>query len=118
MKFLIIDDSAVDRQFLTFLLESMGHQVEAYENTAGILEKLATGAYRSLFLDIVMPHQDGYRFLRELRANQHTENQHVIFCSSKKTPVEISYGLRQAGANAYLTKPISREGLELALKGL
>lgn len=118
MRFLIIDDSAVDRHFLTSLLESMGHQVEAYESTSGILEKLATGAYASIFLDIVMPNKDGYRFLRELRSNQDTEKQHVIFCSSKKTPVEISYGLKQAGANAYLTKPISRECLELTLQGL
>jgi two-component system chemotaxis response regulator CheY len=118
MRFLIVDDSAVDRHFLTSLLKGLGHQVEAYESTAGILEKLATGDYASMFLDIVMPEKDGYKFLRELRSNQRTEKQHVILYSSKKTSIEINYGLKRGGANDYLTKPISRELLEQTLQRL
>ena len=49
------------------LLLGMGHQVEAYEQTNGIIEKLETGKYTSVFLDIVLPEKDGYKFLRELR---------------------------------------------------
>lgn len=116
MRFLIIDDSAVDRHFLTSLLKEMGHEVEAYEDTAGIVEKLETGTYTSIFLDIVMPKKDGYKFLRELRLNQQTTNQYVIICSSKTTPVEVNYGLKRAGANDYLTKPVSRERLEQVLQ--
>jgi two-component system chemotaxis response regulator CheY len=116
MRFLIIDDSAVDRYFLMSLLKEMGHEVEAYESTAGIVEKLQTGSYSSIFLDIVMPGKDGYKFLRELRLNQQTSDQYVIVCSSKTTPVEINYGLNRAGANDYLTKPVSRERLEQALQ--
>lgn len=120
MRFLIIDDSAVDRHFLMALLEEMGHEVEAYESTVGItvgiVEKLQTGHYSSIFLDIVMPGKDGYKFLRELRLNQQTSDQYVIVCSSKTTPVEINYGLNRAGANDYLTKPVSRERLEQALQ--
>ena len=118
MRFIIVDDSAVDRHFLTSLLEGMGHQVEAYESTAGIIEKLTTGEYTSVFLDIVMPEKDGYKFLRELRLNQNTVNQHVILYSSKKTPVEVSYGIKRAGANDYLTKPITRDRLEKTLQSL
>jgi len=118
MRFLIIDDSAVDRHFLMSLLKEMGHQVEAYESTVGIIEKLTTGEYSSVFLDIVMPEKDGYKFLRELRLNQQTFNQHVILYSSKKTPIEVSYGLNRAGANEYLTKPITRERLEKTLQRL
>lgn len=63
-----------------------------------------------------MPGKDGYKFLRELRLNQQTSDQYVIVCSSKTTPVEINYGLNRAGANDYLTKPVSRERLEQALQ--
>lgn len=118
MRFLIVDDSAVDRHFLMTLLKEMGHQVEAYESTAGIIEKLKTGDYSSVFLDIVMPDKDGYKFLRELRLNKQTVNQHVIIYSSKKTPVEVNYGLKRAGANEYLTKPITRDRLEKTLQRL
>lgn len=116
MRFLIVDDSAVDRRFLESVLENLGHQVDSCESTAGALEKLATGDYASVFLDIVMPDQDGYKFLRELRSNQRTAKQHVIFYSSKRTSVEVNYGLKRAGANEYLTKPIDRERLEQALQ--
>ena len=111
MQFLVVDDNSVDRKFLSSLLEEMGHHVETCDSTAGVANKLSTGRYDCLFLDIVMPQQDGYKFLRELRTKEETAEQNVIFCSSKKTPVEIKYGLRRAGANDYITKPVSRERL-------
>ncbi len=118
MRFLIIDDSTVDRHLLMSLLQEMGHEVEAYEDTEGAVEKLKTGKYASVFLDIVMPEQDGYKFLRELRLNQQTVKQHVIFYSSKSTLIEINYGLKRAGANDYLKKPITRELLEQTLENI
>ncbi len=111
MKFLIVDDSAVDRHLLTSLLEDQGHEVEACNTTEGALDKLATGHFDSVFLDIVMPEQDGYKFLREVRSFTATAKQHIIFCSNKKTPLEVDYGIKRAGANAYLTKPVTRQTL-------
>lgn len=118
MQFLVVDDSSVDRQFLSSILTEMGHCVEVHDSTAGVVDKLSTGKYACLFLDIVMPQQDGYKFLRELRTNQETAKQNVVFCSSKKTPVEIKYGLRRAGANDYITKPVSKERLAEVLRKL
>ena len=118
MQFLVVDDSAVDRQFLSSLLEELGHRDETCDTTTEVIEKLSTGNYSCLFLDIVMPNQDGYKVLREIRSNQKTANQNVVFCSSKKTPVEIKYGLQRAGANDYITKPISRERLAEILQKL
>ncbi len=116
MRFLIVDDSAVDRHFLTSMLEALGHQVESCDSTTGVIEKVATGNYTAVFLDIVMPEKDGYKFLRELRSNQTTAKQHVIFYSSKKTAVEVNYGIKRAGANDYLPKPTTRERLEQTLQ--
>lgn len=118
MRFLVVDDSAVDRQFLTALLEDLGHQVEVSENPVGILDKIASGSYDAVFLDIVMPEQDGYKFLRELRINKNTNKQRVVFYSNKKTPIEVNYGLKRAGVDAYLTKPTTREELERVLQQL
>lgn len=115
MRFLVVDDSAVDRRFLASMLEELGHQVDVHDSTAGVLEKLEMGDYASMFLDIVMPEKDGYKFLRELRLNQRTSNQHVVFYSSKRTALEVNYGLKQVGVNDYLTKPITRERLEQVL---
>ncbi|PZD74882.1 Gliding motility regulatory protein [Acaryochloris thomasi RCC1774] len=116
MRFLIIDDSSVDRHFLAKLLETIGHDVDQCDTPKEALSLVESGEYDLVFLDVVMPEQDGYKFLRELRMNPTTANQYVVFCSSKKTPLEINYGLKRAGANDYLTKPVSRETVEQVLE--
>jgi two-component system chemotaxis response regulator CheY len=115
MQFLVVDDSAVDRKLLISLLREKGHQVDESTDTAGILDNISAKNYAAVFLDIVMPEQDGYKFLRQLRANPATAKQYVILCSSKKKPIEINYGLKKAGADDYLTKPVSRESLSEVL---
>lgn len=118
MQVLVIDDSALDRRFISSLLQDMGCSVEACENTDGVVEKLSTGQYSCLFLDIVMPERDGYKLLREIRANEATAQQNVVFCSSKSSPLEVKYGLQRTGANDYITKPVSRERLAEILQKL
>jgi CheY-like chemotaxis protein len=112
MRFLIIDDSSVDRHALASLLEVLGHEVDRCESAADALSIVETGKYDLVFLDVVMPEQDGYKFLRTVRMNPSTSNQYVVFYSGKKTPLEINYGILRAGANDYLPKPVSRESIE------
>ena len=116
MKFLVVDDSSVDRHFIVSTLKNMGHQVDDRDSTFDVLEQIAKENYAAVILDIVMPDQDGFKFLRQLRSNATTADQYVIFCSSKKTPVEVNYGIKRAGANDYITKPVSPESLEQAIQ--
>ncbi len=112
MRVLIIDDSSVDRHALASLLIPLGHVVDQCDNPLLAVKKIETGIYDLVFLDVVMPEQDGYKFLRSLRMNPNTTNQYVVFCSSKRTPIEMDYGIRRAGANDYLPKPATRESVE------
>ncbi len=115
MNFLVIDDGATERHLLSSLLHELGHTVEEAESTDGAIEKIATGKYAAVFLDIVMPDQDGYKFLRQLRTTPETAKQYVILSSTKKTKLEIEYGMKR-GADDYLPKPVTREALEEALQ--
>ena len=115
MQFLIIDDSSVDAHALTSVLQTLGHNVDRCDGTTDAMNAIETGKYHAVFLDVVMPEQDGYKFLRAVRLNPKTTNQYTIFCSSKKTPIEMNYGIQRAGANDYLPKPVSRESVEEAL---
>ncbi len=117
-KFLIVDDSAAERHLLSSLLKDLGYEVDTFESTEGALDKIATGGYTAVFLDVVLPDQDGYKFLRELRSHQETAKQYVILCSTKRTKLEIEYGLKRAGADDYLPKPVSRETLVEVLQKL
>jgi CheY-like chemotaxis protein len=116
MKLLIIDDSAVDRQSLSSVLAAFGHTVDEAAGPTQALTMVEQGHYDLVFLDVVMPEQDGYKFLRTLRLNPKTSNQYVVFCSSKKTPLEINYGIKRAGANDYLPKPATPESVQEVLE--
>jgi CheY-like chemotaxis protein len=111
MKFLVIDDSAVDQKLIVSLLEQLGHEAEIAETKDNLTDKISHGGYNAIFLDIVMPDQDGYKFLRNLRSEAETAQQYVIFYSSKKTAIEINYGIKRAGADDYLVKPATKETL-------
>jgi CheY-like chemotaxis protein len=116
MRFLIIDDSSVDRHALASLLEILGHSVDQCDSPTDALNTIEHGKYDLVFLDVVMPEQDGYKFLRSVRLNPTTSNQYVVFCSSKNTSLEINYGINRAGANDYLPKPVSRDGVNQILE--
>lgn len=116
--FLIIDDSATQRHLLSSLLKEIGHTVDICESSSGALDKIVSNQYAAVFLDIVLPDQDGYRFLRELRSHSQSADQYVILCSTKSTKLEIDYGIKRAKANDYLTKPFTRESLSMVLEKL
>lgn len=117
-RFLVIDDSATQRHLLASLLQDLGHTVDLCESTVGALDKIINNHYTAVFLDIVLPEQDGYRFLREMRSHRQTADQYVILYSTKTTKLEIEYGLKRAKANDYLPKPVSRESLSNVLRKL
>lgn len=116
--FLIIDDSATQSHALSSFLKDLGHTVDFCESTVGALDKIINNSYAAIFLDIVLPEQDGYKFLRELRSQQEIADQYVILYSTKITKLEIDYGLKRAKANDYLPKPVSRESLADVLNKL
>lgn len=116
MKFLVIDDSRVDRHLLVSLLIEMGHQVDDCQDAENILDRVEKGDYAAVILDIVMPGQDGFKVIRKLRKNPTSSQQYIILYSSKKTRAEVNYGINKAGANDYIVKPVTREILQKAIK--
>jgi CheY-like chemotaxis protein len=109
--FLIIDDSPTERHHLSSLLRELGHNVDLCESTDGALERIQGQRYTAVFLDVVLPDQDGYKFLRMIRQDPAVKQQYVILCSTKKTKLEIDYGIKRAGADDYLPKPVERQSL-------
>ena len=116
MKFLVVEDSSVDRHLIVSILKKLGHKVDTCQDINALSEQVEKENYAAVILDIVMPQQDGFKCLRKLRLNPATAEQYVIFCSSKKTPLEINYGIKRAGANDYITKPVTEESLQKALQ--
>ncbi|MEK7276870.1 MAG: response regulator, partial [Chloroflexota bacterium] len=65
-------------------------------------------------LDVLMPSKDGWQVLAELKADARTRHIPVVVC----TIMEEQGRAQQAGAAAYLVKPILQEELLEALEKL
>ncbi len=60
---LIVDDNKVNRILLARGLEQDGHKVDVAANGRLGLEKLRTGSFDLVLLDIEMPEMNGYQVL-------------------------------------------------------
>ncbi len=103
-RILVVDDNAGNREMLSRRLEREGYSVDTAENGRAALEKLETGAFDLVLLDIVMPELDGFAVLQSIRANQRWKEVAVIMISALD---EIRSVVRciEMGAEDYLPKP-------------
>jgi DNA-binding response OmpR family regulator len=77
--------------------------------------KIAKQKPAAVVLDIMMPDYSGLDVLNFLKADRSLSEIPVIIVSAKSLPDEIHEGL-DAGANAYLTKPVAFTDLKRAIE--
>jgi CheY-like chemotaxis protein/predicted DNA-binding protein (UPF0251 family) len=65
----------------------------------------------AILLDVMMPRQDGWEFLMDIKSRAETRDIPVIICSVLSEP-QLAASL---GADAYLTKPVTQQALLQAL---
>ncbi len=109
-KLLVIDDSATSAHLMTRTLRRAGYDVVTAADGAEGLAKAVRERPHCLILDVVLPGVSGFKVCRQLRALDPERNLSIIMVSSKGTPMDQKWGLRQ-GADRYLTKPVSEEAL-------
>lgn len=102
-KILIIDDSAVQANYLRSILEDDYQVVVAHTGKEG-LEKAMTGEYSLVLLDVIMPDMDGFSLLREMQESIVTKYIPVIMITSLSDTYSEERGL-VLGAVDYIAKP-------------
>ncbi len=114
---LIVDDSPSIRNMLKAVMQPLGHRiVEAAGGRAG-LEKLRQEPFDLVISDQNMPGMDGLNMVKSIRSG--SQNQDVpILVLTTETSDAMKTEFRQAGANAWMSKPFSPERLETALNKL
>lgn len=114
---LVVDDEPMTRTLLQLMLAPADYEVFEAGDGFEALEKLESQMPDIMVLDVMMPNMDGLALCRILREREDTKNLPIILLSAKTTPDAIQEGLL-AGANRYLTKPVSRKNLLESLKEL
>ncbi len=109
-KVLVVDDSATSMHLMTQSLRRAGYDVTTAASGNEGLAKAVRERPHCLILDVVLPGVSGYGVCRQLRSLDPEHNLSIIMVSSKDTPMDHRWALRQ-GADRYLTKPVSEEAL-------
>jgi two-component system chemotaxis response regulator CheY len=114
-RILIVDDAATVRLFNRQILEQAGYQIDEAINGIEALEKSLSSTYDLYLVDVNMPLQDGFSFLKALRGQAITQAPAVII--STEADEHDRRQAWEAGANFYLIKP-AKPDILLQLVGM
>ena len=107
---LVVDDDADQQDLLRILLAAEGYTVRtagSAEEGLGLIEAYPPDV---VILDVVMHGIDGFEACRRIRANPKTLDLPVVLVTALNSREERVSGI-QAGADDFLSKPVSREEL-------
>lgn len=102
-RILIIEDDELIAALERDYLEAGGFEAEVELNGAAAVQKVKTGNYDALILDVMLPGKSGFDICREIRK---TMDLPIIMVTAKKEEVDTIRGLG-LGADDYLVKPFS-----------
>jgi CheY-like chemotaxis protein len=116
-RILCVDD---DPEILTFMqrcLETEGYEVTTCATGAEAVERVGTGEFGLVLLDLAMPDVDGWETCRRIKTDLGLNHVKVIIVTAK--PVDSSsQRFREEGADGYLLKPFRAEDLLEIVHGL
>lgn len=110
---LVVDDEQVIRDGCAEVLSRMGADVFSTGDAAEGLQKVLTGGYDVILLDIRMPKMSGMDILRKITAD-HSIGTRVIMITGYGS-IPLSVEAMKAGAFDFLSKPFSAQELRRAV---
>jgi CheY-like chemotaxis protein len=113
----VVDDSEVIRELISVNLELEGFEVYTAEDGQDALEQVEQLMPDLVTLDVVMPRLDGFETAVRLRANEATRDIPLVMVSACAQEGDLQRG-REAGVNAYITKPFQPEELVQVIRDL
>lgn len=114
---LIVEDSPSELELMSHYLKESGYTVIKATGAKEALQKATSEKPDIIVTDVVMPGMSGFELCRALKRNPSTEKVPIVVCSSKNQEIDRLWAMRQ-GADAYITKPYTRDELLLAIKSL
>jgi PAS domain S-box-containing protein len=107
MKILLVDDEADSRDFLSQVLGAAGAHVICAASSAEALDRFARSRPDVLLSDIGMPGEDGYSFIRQVRALDKERGGTIpALALTAYTRPEDAARARDAGFDMHVPKPI------------
>ena len=116
-KILIVDDEKELVEIIKMSLEPLGYEVfEAYDGSEG-LEKARQIKPDLIVLDLMLPKMDGYQVCRMLKFDVNFKHIPIILFTARAAKDDLEKG-KEAGADAFITKPFKHEVLQEKIESL
>ena len=115
-KFIIVDDSPLERFTLRKCLEKLGHEIiaEAKDGTEA-LDLYKKAHPDVVMLDIMMPNENGIDVLKEILDYDRTAR--VVMCTSSASEVYV-LNANKLGAKHFIAKPITLNALTKVIEAV
>jgi len=113
LRVLSVEDNPFGRVVLNTILTELGHHAEFIGRGEDAVNRLAQGAFDAVLMDMVLPGIDGVEAIRRIRTMDAPLAQIPIIGVSGRGEDEAAS--REAGADAFLVKPVSPRALATAL---
>ncbi len=114
---LVVDDGPAELELICRYLREGGYTVISTTDAKDALEKAESQKPDLVVTDVVMPGMSGFELCRSLKKNEATQQLPVVICTSKNQDLDKLWGKKQ-GADAYVTKPFTREDLLQAVQSV
>lgn len=116
-KILVVDDDLDTLRLVGLMLERQGFAIVAATSGQQALSLAKAEKPALILLDLMMPDIDGVDVARRLRADPETRDMFIIMFTAKTQTEDKLEGF-EAGADAYLTKPIQPRELVANVKAV
>jgi len=105
-KILVVEDNALNIKLFCDLLAAHGHQTEAVTDSRDALSTARAFRPELVITDIQLPHVSGIELMQQLRADADLKDVPIMAVTAYSAPGDDER-IRAAGAQAYVSKPIS-----------
>jgi len=113
LRVLSVEDNPFGRVVLNAVLTELGHQAEFIGRGEAAAERIAQGGFDAVLMDMVLPGINGIEAIRRIRGLKPPLGGIAIIGVSGRGDDETAS--REAGADAFLVKPVSPRALATAL---
>jgi CheY-like chemotaxis protein len=116
---LVVDDTASIRFLIRTNMELAGFDVDEAVDGADCLEFLRTSDILpdAITVDVMMPRLDGIATVSAIRADPRTREITIVMVTTQGHPADIQRA-KQAGVDAYVTKPFDPDALVRTVRDL